>query len=224
MHEPPNPVTENNLRILMVEDVASDAELELRELRRGGLSVDARIVETEADFRRELDSFDPDIILSDFSLPRFSGMAALTIARELRPDLPFIFVSGTIGEENAVAALRSGATDYVLKTNLKRFSSAVRRAILEAREKRARKQAEDRARALQTQFSMFMKHLPATAFAKDRNGRFVFVNPTFESMTGMHAEDMLGRTSADLYPPDYLDSIAANDRKVMEEKQPHRTV
>jgi PAS domain S-box-containing protein/diguanylate cyclase (GGDEF)-like protein len=224
MHEDPNPVSENSLRILMVEDVASDAELELRELRRGGLAVDARIVETEADFRRELDRFDPDIILSDFSLPRFSGMAALTIARELRPDLPFIFVSGTIGEENAVAALRSGATDYVLKTNLKRFSSAVRRAILEATEKKARKQAEDRARALQTQFSMFMNHLPAAAFAKDRNGRFVFVNPTFESMTGKHAEDMLGRTSADLYPPDYLEPIATNDRKVMEDKQPYRTV
>ncbi len=111
-------MAESSLRILVVEDVASDAELELRELRRDGLVFEARIVETEADFRRELDDFEPDIVLSDFSMPRFSGMAALTITRELRPDLPFIFVSGTIGEENAVAALRNGATDYVLKTNL----------------------------------------------------------------------------------------------------------
>jgi DNA-binding NtrC family response regulator len=164
----PGTVTDISLRILLVEDLASDAEIELRELRRSGLTFDARIVETEADFRRELGSFEPDVILSDFSLPRFSGMSALTIARELRPDIPFIFVSGTIGEESAVAALRNGATDYVLKTNLKRFASAVRRAISESREKKARKQAEDRAKTLQTQFSMFMNHLPATAFAKTR--------------------------------------------------------
>ena len=217
-------MTENSLRVLLVEDLASDAELELRELRRSGLIFDARIVETEVDFRRELGGFEPDVILSDFSLPRFSGMAALAIARELRPDLPFIFVSGTIGEENAVAALRSGATDYILKTNLQRFPSAVRRAISEAQEKRARKQAEDRARTLQTQFSMFMNHLPATAFAKDKDGKFVFVNPNFESLTGKHAEDMLGKTTADLYPSDYVGAITANDRKVMEEKQPYRTI
>jgi CheY-like chemotaxis protein len=76
-------VIDDSLRILLVEDVASDAEVELRELRRSGLTFDARTVETEADFRRELSSFKPDIILSDFSLPRFSGMSALTIAREL---------------------------------------------------------------------------------------------------------------------------------------------
>ncbi|MEO8157469.1 MAG: EAL domain-containing protein [Betaproteobacteria bacterium] len=214
----------DSLRILMVEDLESDAELELRELRRSGLVFDARIVETEEDFRRELDSFVPDVILSDFSLPRFSGMAALTISRELRPDIPFIFVSGTIGEENAVGALRSGATDYVLKTNLSRFASAVGRAISEATEKKARKQAEVRAQALQTQFSMFMNHLPATAFAKDMDGRFVFVNPTFESLAGSRTGNILGRTTADLYPSEYVQAIAANDRKVMEEKQPYRTV
>jgi diguanylate cyclase (GGDEF)-like protein/PAS domain S-box-containing protein len=217
-------VIEESLHILLVEDLASDAELEIRELRRSGLIFDARIVETETDFRRELDGFSPDVILSDFSLPRFSGMAALTISRELRPDIPFIFVSGTIGEENAVAALRNGATDYVLKTNLKRFPAAVRRAISEAREKKARKQAEDRAKTLQTQFSMFMNHLPASAFAKDKDGRFVFVNPTFVSMAGKHVDNMLGKTTEDLYPPEYIDAIAANDRKVMEEKLPYRTV
>ena len=217
-------VAESSMRVLLVEDLNSDAELEFRELRRNGLNIDARVVETEADFRRELDSFEPDIILSDFSLPRFSGMAALTITRELRPDLPFIFVSGTIGEENAVAALRNGATDYVLKTNLQRFPSAVRRAVSEAQERTARKQAEERAKTLQTQFSMFMNHLPASAFAKDHDGKFVFVNPTFESMMGMRAENMLGKTTRDLYPPDYVGPILANDRKVMQDKQPYRTV
>ncbi|HEX7953736.1 MAG TPA: PAS domain S-box protein, partial [Burkholderiales bacterium] len=212
------------LRILMVEDQAYDAELELRDLRRSGLVFDARIVETEEDFRRELDSFNPDIILSDFSLPRFSGMAALGIARELRPELPFIFVSGTIGEDNAVAALRNGATDYILKTNLSRFSSAIHRAVSEVREKHGRRQAEARAKALQAQFSMFMNHLPATAFAKDQEGRFLFINPTFESMIGQRAESVIGRTTADLYPPEYVDAILGNDDRVIREKRPHRAV
>ncbi|HVY06822.1 MAG TPA: EAL domain-containing protein [Burkholderiales bacterium] len=215
---------DKTLRILMVEDVTMDAELEFRELRKSGLAFDAHIVETEADFRRALGEFNPDVILSDFSLPRFTGMAALDIAREICPDVPFIFVSGTIGEQNAVDALRNGATDYVLKTNLKRFPSAVHRAVMEAEEKKARKQAEDRAKTLQAQFLMFMNHLPASAFAKDREGRFVFVNPTFEATSGKAADGVLGQTSAKLYPPDYLDAILANDRKVIADKRPYRIV
>ncbi len=215
---------ENGLRILVVEDVPSDAELELRELRKGGLIFESRIVDTEAAFRRELDDFEPDIVLSDFSLPAFTGMKALAIARELRPDVPFMFVSGTIGEEIAVAALQSGATDYILKTNLKRFPSAVERAISEAEEKRARKQAEVRAGTMQVQFMMFMNHLPASAYAKDPEGRFVFVNPTFEAMTGRESGSILGKTAAEIYPKEYVDAIVANDREVMAEKRPHRTV
>ncbi|HEX4987082.1 MAG TPA: EAL domain-containing protein [Burkholderiales bacterium] len=215
---------EKTVRILMVEDLASDAEIEIRELHRNGLAIETCIVETEGDFRRELDAFRPDVILSDFSLPGFSGMAALGIARELRPDVPFIFVSGTIGEESAVAALRNGATDYVLKTNLRRLSAAVHRAVVEAEEKRARMQAEDRIRMLQAQFSMFMNHLPAAAFAKDTRGRFVFANPTFEAMIGRSAEELLGKSTADLYPPEYVEAITANDRKVMHDGEPHRAV
>jgi len=84
-------------RILMVENHATDAELQLRELRRTGLAFESMVVETEAAFRRGIEVFEPDIILSDFSMPHFSGLSALAIARELRPQVPFIFVSGTIG-------------------------------------------------------------------------------------------------------------------------------
>src|SRR6266850_2155960 len=108
------------LRILLVEDVAIDAELEVLELKRAGLSVTHSIVEGEKSFVDALREFAPDVILSDFSMPGFDGMAAVTLAREMCPDTPFIFVSGTIGEEFAIRALRSGATDYVMKTNLVR--------------------------------------------------------------------------------------------------------
>ncbi len=211
-------------RILIVEDFAPDAELELRELRRGGLNFTSKIVEAESDFRESLSSFDPHVVLSDFSLPQFSGMAALAICRELRPDIPFIFVSGTIGEESAVEALRNGATDYVLKTNLKRFSSAVQRAIAESKDRQARRKAEQRARALETQFSSFMYNLPASAFVKDQEGKFVFVNPGFTGIAGLPAEKMLGMTTADLYPPGYAEPILANDRRVRERREPYREI
>jgi diguanylate cyclase (GGDEF)-like protein/PAS domain S-box-containing protein len=130
------------IKILLAEDVSTEAELDLRELKRAGLRVSHRIVDTEADFRRELAEFSPDIILSDFNMPRFDGMAALRIAREVAPDVPFIFVSGTIGEEYAIRALRNGATDYVLKTNLMRLPAAVDRALENAQSLAARRKAE----------------------------------------------------------------------------------
>ena len=198
MNGKPGLVTEISLRILMVEDVSSDAELELRELTRSGLAVDARIVETEADFRRELDGFDPDIILSDFSLPRFSGMAALSIARELRPDVPFIFVSGTIGEENAVAALRSGATDYVLKTNLKRFPSAVRRAISEAAERKARKQVELALKISEERFRGIVETTEERVWECDLQFRMTYNNPALTRILGYQPADMLGRSSFEI--------------------------
>src|SRR5882724_13100256 len=112
-------------RILMVEDAATDAELILRELKRAGLRCDAHRVETAVEYRRELEEFQPHVILSDFSMPNFDGMEALRIASQSHPHIPFIFVSGTLGEEYAVRALKSGATDYVLKTNLIRLPATI---------------------------------------------------------------------------------------------------
>jgi diguanylate cyclase (GGDEF)-like protein/PAS domain S-box-containing protein len=129
-------------RVLLVEDIATDAELEVRELRRAGMRVEHQVVETEESYRRALAEFAPDVILSDFSMPHFDGMFALSIARELRPHTPFIFVSGTIGEEYAIRALRDGATDYVLKSNLVRLPAAVERALADVRVNAARRAAE----------------------------------------------------------------------------------
>src|SRR5262245_5947902 len=131
-----------SIRVLLTEDVRSDAELEVRELKRAGLRIVHRIVDTEEPFEEALREFSPAVILSDFSMPNFDGMAALAVARELAPDIPFVFVSGTIGEEYAIRALKNGATDYVLKTNLVRLPAAVERALAEARERREKRRAE----------------------------------------------------------------------------------
>ncbi|HEX4023203.1 MAG TPA: EAL domain-containing protein [Steroidobacteraceae bacterium] len=120
------------IRILMVEDSQIDADLEFNTLTRSGVRHVAARVQTEQELRAALFGPKPDIILSDFSLPQFDGLSALRVARELSPAVPFIFVSGQMGEERAIEALHSGAVDYVLKSNLARLGPAVRRAVDEA--------------------------------------------------------------------------------------------
>jgi PAS domain S-box-containing protein len=135
--------TADGLHILMLEDVATDAELVRRELAQEGFDFEAKRVDTEEAFTQALDDFDPDIILVDYSLPRFDGMEALEVAQEERPHVPVVFVSGAIGEERAIETLKQGATDYVLKDKLSRLGPAVRRALREAEERRARREAEE---------------------------------------------------------------------------------
>jgi diguanylate cyclase (GGDEF)-like protein len=130
------------LRLLIVEDVASEAELAVRHLTGGGIACVPRTVTDERQFRAALRQFRPHVILSDFTLPAFDGLAALDIAQEEAPDVPFIFLSGTIGEERAIEALRRGAVDYVLKTNPARLVPAVHRALREVAERARRRAAE----------------------------------------------------------------------------------
>ncbi|OJY94926.1 MAG: histidine kinase [Lysobacterales bacterium 63-13] len=134
--------TDAALRVLLVEDDANDAELLLERLREDGLAIEARQVDTEDDFREALAQFEPDIVISDLSMPMFSGYRALEILRERAHLVPFIFVSGTMGEDAAVMALRAGAIDYLLKERLARLPSAVTRAVQEARAAQARERSE----------------------------------------------------------------------------------
>jgi diguanylate cyclase (GGDEF)-like protein len=125
-----------------VEDVAAEAELAVRHLASGGIACLPRTVADERQFRAALKQFRPHVILSDFTLPTFDGLTALEIAREEAPDVPFIFLSGTIGEERAIEALQRGAVDYVLKSNPARLVPAVRRALREVQERARRRAAE----------------------------------------------------------------------------------
>lgn len=127
---------ETVLKILILEDVASDAELETVALKRARIACESLRVETQTEFLEQLEKFNPDLVLADFTLPTFDGLSALEIVRDRRPDMPFIIVSGTIGEEKAVEALKRGATDYVVKSNLARLPMAVMRAVGESEERR----------------------------------------------------------------------------------------
>ncbi len=133
----------SDIHILMLEDDAADAELTKFALRKGGVHFSVARVETRDGYMQALDERPPALILSDYSLPGFNGHDALQIARERCPETPFIFVTGTMGEEVAIETLKSGATDYVLKTRLTRLVPAVNRAIREAQERAKHRRAEE---------------------------------------------------------------------------------
>jgi len=130
----------------MLEDDEADAELTKFALRKGGVSFSVVRVETRADYLKELENHRPSLILSDYSLPGFNGHDALAIAQERCPETPFIFVTGTMGEEVAIETLKSGATDYVLKTRLSRLMPAVTRAMREAQDRAEHRRAEEQLR------------------------------------------------------------------------------
>jgi PAS domain S-box-containing protein/diguanylate cyclase (GGDEF)-like protein len=193
-------------RILMVEDAATDADLILRELGRAGVHCDARRVETPVGFRRELEEFHPHVILSDFSMPRFDGMEALWIANQSYPHIPFIFVSGTLGEEYAVRALKNGATDYVLKTELIRLPSAVERAINEAQERRARREAEHELREKEERFRQLAENIHEVFWMYSIDtGEGIYVSPAYEEIWGRPCLDLKSvflDWSESIYPED----------------------
>ncbi len=145
------------LRLLHLEDEPNDQELVRATLEAEGLACQVRAVSTRGEFAAVLESGDIDIILSDYALPSFDGLSALGMVQAIAPDVPFIFVSGTLGEEAAIEAVRSGATDYVLKHRLTRLVPAVRRAVNEAQAVRQRKEAEEALRKTEEQLRQAQK-------------------------------------------------------------------
>ena len=147
------------LRLLHLEDCAPDHDLALAHLARAGHPLEALRVETEADFRRALADADWDVVLSDFNLPGFDGLAAQRILQDSGRDIPFILVSGAIGEDTAVQAMRHGASDYLLKSNLARLVPAVEHAIAAGRERRARQRADRELAVSKQRLSELAQHL-----------------------------------------------------------------
>ncbi|MEK6743449.1 MAG: response regulator [Nitrospirota bacterium] len=133
---------EQKLRILHLEDSRNDAELIRENLADEGIDCDIALVDTREGFVAAIERGGFDLILADYKLPLFDGLSALAIRQEQCPDVPFVFVSGQIGEERAIESLKSGATDYVIKDRLSRLVPAVNRALAEAKERTRRMQAE----------------------------------------------------------------------------------
>ncbi|HLT92679.1 MAG TPA: response regulator [Woeseiaceae bacterium] len=173
------------LRLLVVEDSEADTELICRELQRGGYAVDVRRVDTEADFVAALENAEWDLIISDFSMPRFDGLRAYELFRDLGYDIPFIFVSGAMGEERAVQAMKAGARDYILKGHLGRLNAAVQRELAEAEARRKGREAEAEKAQQQRRLAVALQATRAGVFEYNvPDGSKAYFNERFSEILG----------------------------------------
>ena len=194
------------IRILIVEDVAADVIRINHELRRGGLSFCSKRVEAKEEFLHEILRHCPDVILSDRGLPSFDGFTALAIARDQCPHVPFIFVSGGLGEHTAVETLKSGATDYVLKDRLSELVPAVQRALRETEEQSRRQQIEKELRASEERFRTLVEGVKDYAIVMlDTNGRVTSWNSGAQWLHGYRSEEVIGRHLSLFYLPEEAD-------------------
>jgi diguanylate cyclase (GGDEF)-like protein/PAS domain S-box-containing protein len=190
------------IKLLVVEDSEDDARLLIRTLRRGGFEVQHERVESAAAMAAALQRQSWDAVVSDYNMPGFSGLDALGVLRAMEPDIPFVLVSGTAGEELAVDALKAGVGDYVLKKNLSRLPLVLERELAEAEVRRARRQSEVELRKL----SLAVRQSGTGIVITDPKGAIDFVNPKFEAMTGYSASEIMGRNprflGSGLTPPE----------------------
>ena len=179
------------MNILIVEDSPDDADLLVAELRRAGFDPKWKRVETEPDFLAELER-KPDLILSDYSLPQFNGLLAAELVKASGLDIPFILISGTVGEDTAVEAMKRGATDYLLKDRIARLGPAVERALEQKRLRRQRRQAEESLRQSEHRFREMLANLKLIAMTLDTQGRVTFCNDYLLEVTGYQRKEIIG--------------------------------
>jgi PAS domain S-box-containing protein len=178
------------IKVLVVEDSPDDAELLLAELRRAGFAPAVRRVETEPDFLAELQS-GPDIILSDYSMPHFSGLRALELLHQSGLNTPFILVSGTVGEDAAVEAMKRGAMDYLLKDRLARLGPTVKHALRLTREHQERQRAESDLRESEQKFRQIAENIREVFWITepDKN-KMIYISPAYETIWGRSCESL----------------------------------
>ncbi|HMS08255.1 MAG TPA: PAS domain S-box protein [Pyrinomonadaceae bacterium] len=193
-------MTEERLRVLIVEDVDDDAALLVRHLNRAGYAIDFKRVDRAGDFSDSLQDADWDVIISDFSLPGFTGLDALEILKAHGRDIPFIIISGTIGEETAVAAMKAGAADYLMKDNLTRLVPAVVREIADAEERHARREAERSLALSEERYRIVAETASDAIITIDAASIIRFANSATERIFGYKAEEIIGQPTAVLMP------------------------
>ncbi|GET42761.1 putative bifunctional diguanylate cyclase/phosphodiesterase [Microseira wollei] len=211
-------MSQTHLRVLLVEDCEEDALLLMRELRRTGYKLFLERVETAAAMQNQLVLHEWDLVISDYSLPKFSAPDALKLLQETGLDLPFIIISGYIGEDAAVAAMKAGAHDYVMKDNLARLIPAVERELREAAVRRQNQLAEARRRESEQRFRALIENATDIVVIVDKDGIFRYISPSQQRIFGYKTEELLGKKCLDyIYPEDVSLAIATMKRSL---KQP----
>jgi diguanylate cyclase (GGDEF)-like protein/PAS domain S-box-containing protein len=203
------------LEVLMVEDFEGDVELVKRTLKAAFGEIELHWVQTKATLEAALNAKHWDVVISDYGLPGFSGMEALRLVKANQPELPFILVTGTIGEETAVRALKAGVDDYVLKGNLARLSSVVRRQLREADERLNRKRSEQALSESEERFRQLAENLDAIFYLTDlENTHTYYLSPAYERIWGHPVESVYAN------PRSWIDTIHPEDRNAVVERWP----
>lgn len=191
------------IQVLIVEDSINDTLLLLEELEQKGYTTMHERVETPEDFLAALQHRAWDAVVSDYVLPRFSGPDALKLLRSKGIDIPFIMVSGVYGEEAAVAMMKAGADDYIVKSNLSRFVPALEREIQSAQDRRLHKRAEGAMQYL----AAIVESSEDAIYGKNLDSLIVSWNPAAERIYGYSAEEIIGRSIVALFPLNRRDEL-----------------
>jgi two-component system cell cycle sensor histidine kinase/response regulator CckA len=198
----------DKLKILNVEDNPLDSELIQHALERGGLDFELTRVDTADAFARALYAVTPDVILADYSLPQFSGPDALRYSRTHFQLTPFIFVTGSLGEELAIETLKQGATDYIMKERLDRLVPAIQRALQEGSERKARREAEEALRQSEQLYRRLIENASDGIFTLTADAKLSSLNPSCAKMTGWVPEESLGKDfTLFLHPDDRVPAL-----------------
>ena len=209
------------MKILILEDNPSDAELTKRELRKINVEFESRVIQDEKNFLKEIETFKPDIILSDYGLPQFTGFEALEIAKKLIPDIPFIIVTGSLSEEMAADSIKRGAWDYVLKENLQRLTPAIENALKLKIEKDNNKLAEEALKESEKKHRTLIETTSEGFWLLDAEKKTIDVNQSLCDMLGYSKDEMLGKTPFDFIDEENLKIFKEQTSKITETK--HRT-
>ncbi len=206
------------LDILIIEDADLDAELIEDELRESGVRFHSRRIQTREAFLAELKHARPDIILSDFSLPHFDALEALSLLRKLKVEVPFILVTGTRSEEVAVECIREGADDYILKASLKRLPTSITKTLQKKAVEQARLKAEEALRHSEEQYRLIAENTRDLISLVDMSGRFLYASPSHQSSLGYQPERLAGEEFIELVHPEDRASV----RQAWEQSMQHR--
>ena len=211
--------TNRKLRVLMLEDTSTDAELTERELRKAGIAFTSMRVETRDAFVRAIEEFRPDIILSDYKLPDFNGMAALEIVQRTHPEVPVVMVTGALSDIEAVELIHAGAKDYVLKDRLARLAPAVQRALSAEQGARARKAAEKALRESEAKFRTLVESTSDWIWEINEQSVYTYASPQVYVLLGYRVEEIIGKTPFDLMPPNETEQVKARFNSILAEKK-----
>jgi two-component system cell cycle sensor histidine kinase/response regulator CckA len=208
------------MKILHLEDNAPDAALVHDVLLSEWPDCFISVVATREDFITHLRLGGHELILSDYRLPGFTGMDALQLARELAPDVPFVFFSGTIGEDSAIEAVRAGAADYVLKDRIQRLPIAIRRALRESAERGSHRRMEQALAQEQYLQQLMMENLPDRVYFKDLHSAFLAVSRSLAERVGLAPGQMKGKSDFDLFSPEHAHKAFADEQRIIRTGEP----